>query len=374
MQADVFCRVVDNFGDIGVTWRLVRQLQHEHQWSIRLWVDDLKSFQRLEARIDCQASLQVIEHIEIVHWVLPAPDFIPRPLVLSSFSCDLPETYIARLHQTHSTWINLEYLSAEAWVEGCHGLPSLRGDGLSSHFFFPGFNARTGGLLRERDLLTRRDAWQKDRYKQHQMLRRLGVSEYALNALEHTEPTRARLVSLFCYPHARVEQLLEALSKDSRPSVLLVPEGIAPALLTGRQGPLKQVYIERIPFVSQSEYDQLLWMADLNFVRGEDSIVRAIWSGKPLIWQIYPQTEGTHLIKLEAWLKISGLPEKIQDLLRHWNADTASPDLSNHIEQALSDEAYAQWSSHAQALSHTLAQETDFAQALHNFYRSKQTA
>jgi len=374
MRADVFCRVVDNYGDIGVTWRLVRQLQHEHQWSIRLWVDDLKSFQRLETRVDCQASQQTIEHVEIVHWAEPAPDLIPRSVVLSSFSCDLPEAYIARLHQTPATWINLEYLSAETWVEGCHGLPSLRGDGLSSHFFFPGFNPRTGGLLRERDLLTRRDAWQKDRYRQHQMLRRLGVSEDALRALEHAEPTRARLVSLFCYPHAPVEQLLEALSKDSHPSVLLVPEGVAPALLTGRQGLLKQVYVERIPFVSQPEYDQLLWMADLNFVRGEDSIVRALWSGKPLIWQIYPQTEGTHLIKLEAWLKISGLPDKIQDLLRHWNADTASTDVSNHLEQALSNEAYAQWSSHAQALSHTLAQETDFAQVLHNFCRSKQTS
>ncbi len=138
MQADVFCRVVDNFGDIGVTWRLVRQLQREHNWLIRLWVDDLKSFQRLEARVDLYALQQVIEHIEIIHWGDPAPDLIPYPIVLCSFSCDLPATYIAQLHQRPALWLNLEYLSAETWVEGCHGLPSLRGDGLSSYFFFPG--------------------------------------------------------------------------------------------------------------------------------------------------------------------------------------------------------------------------------------------
>ena len=373
MQADVFCRVVDNYGDIGVTWRLVRQLQHEHQWSIRLWVDDLKSFQRLEARVDCQASQQMIEHVEIVHWAKPAPDLMPRSVVLSSFSCDLPDAYIARLHQTPATWINLEYLSAEAWVEGCHGLPSLRGDGLSSHFFFPGFNARTGGLLREHDLLTHRDAWQKDLPAQHQMLKRLGVSKEALQAWQQADSVQARLLSLFCYPHAPLEQLLEALAQDTRPSILLVPDGVAPALLTGRQGPSDHVYIERIPFVSQSEYDQLLWMADLNFVRGEDSIVRALWSGKPLIWQIYPQTEGTHLIKLEAWLNISGLPKNIQALISQWNADAVSADLLEGFEEALSDKAYAQWSTHAQALSHALAQETDFAQALHNFCISKQT-
>jgi hypothetical protein len=418
MQADVFCRVVDNFGDIGVTWRLVRQLQREHNWSIRLWVDDLKSFQRLEARVDLHALQQVIDNIEIIHWGDPAPDLIPYPIVLCSFSCDLPTTYIAQLHQRPALWLNLEYLSAETWVEGCHGLPSLRGDGLSSYFFFPGFNARTGGLLRERELLTRRDSWKKDPGGQRQMLERLGVSAQALTAwrlqskvsshrseidskqqsdvqdISLPPSTRditlasqsdahrislspsvhsqaARLLTLFCYPHAPVAQLLEALCAEPRASVVLIPEGVAPELATGRLGPCKQVYLERIPFVSQPEYDQLLWMADLNFVRGEDSIVRAVWAGKPLIWQIYPQTEGTHLIKLEAWLKISSLPTDIQDLMRNWNADTVSADLANGFAQAVNPDAYSQWSSTALALSHSLVQDVDFAQALHDFCASK---
>jgi uncharacterized repeat protein (TIGR03837 family) len=255
MQADVFCRVVDNFGDIGVTWRMVRQLQREHHWSIRLWVDDLKSFQRLEARVHLHALLQVIEDIEIIHWGEPAPDLIPYPLVLCGFSCDLPASYIAQLHQRPALWINLEYLSAETWVEGCHGLPSLRGDGLSSYFFFPGFNANTGGLLRERDLLSQRNARQKNLDSQHQLLERLGVSAAALaawlpqptapSASREIEPRRqdevhdgapppsvqihaARLLTLFCYPHAPVSQLLEALCAGSRASIVLVPDGIAP--------------------------------------------------------------------------------------------------------------------------------------------------
>ena len=389
MQADVFCRVVDNFGDIGVTWRLVRQLQREHHWSIRLWVDDLKSFQRLEARVHLHALQQVIDHIEIIHWGDPAPDLIPYPLVLCSFSCNLPATYIVQLHERPALWVNLEYLSAETWVEGCHGLPSLRGDGLSSYFFFPGFNANTGGLLRERDLLSQRNAWKKNLDGQYQLLNRLGVSAKALaawlpqptvsNASIEISPPRsiqvqaARLLTLFCYPHAPVAQLLEALCADSRASIVLIPDGVAPELTTGRQGSLQQIYIERIPFVSQPEYDQLLGMADLNFVRGEDSVVRALWAGKPLVWQIYPQTEGTHLVKLEAWLKISNLPADTQALLRHWNADSAAADLPKAFEQALQPKAFAQWSSDALALSHTLAQEIDFAQALHDFCVSKAT-
>ena len=161
--------------------------------------------------------------------------------------------------------------------------------------------------------------------------------------------------------------MLETLCASPRASVVLVPQGVAPTLATGRLGPLGQVYIERIPFVAQPAYDQLLWMADLNFVRGEDSVVRALWAGKPLVWQIYPQTEGTHLVKLEAWLTSSNLPAGLQALLRHWNADSAAADWSTGFEQALQPKAFAQWSSHALALSHTLAQDTDFAQALHDF-------
>jgi len=401
MQADVFCRVVDNFGDIGVTWRLVRQLQREHNWSIRLWVDDLKSFQRLEARVHLHALQQVIEHIEIIHWGDPALDLIPYPIVLCSFSCDLPATYIAQIHKRPALWVNLEYLSAETWVEGCHGLPSLRGDGLSSYFFFPGFNANTGGLLRERELLTHRDSWQKNFDSQHRMLERLGVSAAALTAwrLQSTVSSHqseidskrqsevqdislppsvhsqaARILTLFCYPRAPAAQLLDALCADSRATVVLIPQGVAPDLTTGRLGPSKQVYIERIPFVSQPEYDQLLWMADLNFVRGEDSVVRGLWAGRPLVWQIYPQTEGTHLIKLEAWLEMSGLAQEVKTLLRSWNADASgTTDLTLQVSHALSHDAYAQWSSHTLALSHTLAQKVDFAQALHDFCVSKIT-
>ena len=116
-------------------------------------------------------------------------------------------------------------------------------------------------------------------------------------------------------------------------------------------------------------------MADLNFVRGEDSIVRAVWAGKPLIWQIYPQTEGTHLVKLEAWLEMSGLAPEVKTLQRSWNADSAgNTNLTASFSHMLDQDAYAQWSGHTLALSHQLAQGTDFAQALHDFCASKITS
>jgi uncharacterized repeat protein (TIGR03837 family) len=57
-----------------------------------------------------------------------------------------------------------------------------------------------------------------------------------------------------------------------------------------------------IPFLPQDRYDQLLWACDVNFVRGEDSFVRAQWAGRPFVWHIYPQDEGAHWVKLAAFL------------------------------------------------------------------------
>jgi uncharacterized repeat protein (TIGR03837 family) len=355
MQADVFCRVIDNYGDIGVTWRLVRQLQREHGWQIRLWVDDLKSFQRLEPQI-ALAAQQDLNGIEVIDWT-QAADFTPRPVVIATFSCDLPEPYIENLRAqaTVSTstslnpaspgtpktlWINLEYLSAEDWVEGCHQLPSLRSDGLSSHFFFPGFTAQTGGLLRESDLIAQRDAWQADRAGQRVFLENLGLSQAAITALfpVTANAPAARLVNLFCYENSPVAALIGMLGADTQQTVLLIPEGIHPEYQSGQYGQLR---IERVPFLPQTEYDKILWTADLNFVRGEDSIIRGIWAGKPLIWQIYPQTENTHLEKLQAWLARTGLPDDICRLMMCWNPESAESD-SEKVENLTSPAKQAQ--------------------------------
>jgi len=388
MHADVFCRVIDNYGDIGVTWRLVRQLQTEHDWQIRLWVDDLKSFQRLEPRI-VLAAHQHISGIEIVDWS-KAADFTPAEVVIATFSCELPEPYLENLRADHAgstLWINLEYLSAESWVEGCHGLPALRADGLSSHFFFPGFTPRTGGLLRESDLIAQKNAWLADHQAQKKFLKNLGLSRSGMHAIfpeeEQDAKSETRLISLFCYDNAPVASLIETLKANPISTVLLIPDGIHTDYQTGQYG---QLFIERIPFLPQTEYDKLLWIADLNFVRGEDSIVRGIWAGKPLIWQIYPQTANTHHEKLQAWLDVATMPEEIGQLIRSWNPE--SPDtpqikesgytnswgdnFSNALQAQLASANFKIWQRHAARFSQEQSAITNLATSLTTFCLSKQ--
>lgn len=386
MRADIFCRVIDNFGDIGVTWRLVRQLQREHHWQIRLWVDELNSFQRLEPRLSV-ATTQNIEGIDIIHWP-HATDFTPAPIVIATFSCDLPDPYVENMlaqrnHPTtrpQSLWINLEYLSAENWIEGCHGLPSLRSDGLSSYFFFPGFTQHTGGLLREAALIAQRDAWQADRTAQRVFLEKLGLSQAAIAALFPVirDNPAARLVNLFCYNNAPVDALIGVFRADVRQTVLLIPEGIYPNYTSGQQG---QLYIERVPFLPQTEYDKVLWTADLNFVRGEDSIVRGIWAGKPLIWQIYPQAENTHLVKLRAWLAQAGLPEDICNVMMRWNPESTPinsvtiddcAEFSRALQRQLKPENFHAWQHQALRFCTSQTAQTDLACALTTFCLNKQ--
>jgi len=77
-------------------------------------------------------------------------------------------------------------------------------------------------------------------------------------------------------------------------------------------------------------------------VRGEDSWIRAIWAGKPFIWQPYWQTEDTHLIKLQAFLDTfyNHLDTKRQQtntaLYLAWTQGKLETQIWNHYLQQLS--------------------------------------
>lgn len=335
---DIFCKLVDNFGDIGVCWRLARQLSTENGFSVRLWIDDPAPLALLCPAFDPLAIPCFIDGIEINHWNGMGNYGEIGDVVVEAFGCELPIEYLDAMEERASPplWINLEYLSAESWVEACHRLPSPHPSrSLTRFFFFPGFSSGTGGLLREADLGARRVAFQADPAAQAGMLAGLGV---------HEEPPGAIDVSLFAYDHPRLEDLVRAWSASDQPVCVRVPEGrILPRLgralgLGGgmavgdrvRQGALR---VHVLPFVPQPEYDRLLWASDLNFVRGEDSFVRAQWARRPLVWQIYPQHDEIHHAKLEAFMEryCEGLEASAARALRHfwraWNGVGGAPTL-----------------------------------------------
>ncbi|MBY0483709.1 elongation factor P maturation arginine rhamnosyltransferase EarP [Nitrosomonas sp.] len=319
-QWDIFCTIIDNFGDIGVCWRLARQLTQDHHQVVRLWVDDLTSFSCVAPDVNPEIQQQVVQGVEICHWQYISVEVEPAEVVIEAFACELPDVYVAALLQRKKqpVWINLEYLSAEPWVVQCHGLPSPHPRlPLVKTFFFPGFVQGTGGLLREKNLIARRSTFSPT--AERAFLQR--------KDLLARKPDEIR-ISLFCYDTAPVTKLIRVLSESSKPVLLIVPEGsvagnIASQLnnslsQTGKLIQHGQLTVRIIPFMEQTDYDRLLWSCDFNFVRGEDSFVRAQWAGNPFVWNIYPQTEGTHWKKLDAFLELytANMPEDMTGAVR----------------------------------------------------------
>ncbi len=365
LSFDIFCRVIDNFGDIGVCWRLARQLAHMPQRHVvRLWVDDLCSFARIEHQVDPSAQQQTVGDVSIVHWTRIVPNLQPHDIVIEAFACDPPASFLQAMVERDSLWINLEYLSGESWVETCHALPSAQASGLRKTFFFPGFTPATGGLLREPQLLAVRDRWLADPTLHPALLRTIGVPERQIEGIGQG----MRQVFLFCYPDAPATALVDVLARQKEPTLLIVPTGVYPSLLDARHD---KVHVHQMPFVDQRAFDRLLWSSDLNCVRGEDSLVRGLWAGKPLIWQIYAQQENAHMIKLQAWLDKSPFEAAVQHAMKQWN--TADGDaFGQALQAAMRPDDWAQWQSHSALWCAQLAQYPDLAQSLIDFCAQQQ--
>ena len=326
----LFCRVVDNYGDVGICWRLARQLQQEHGIDVTLWVDDLQRFQRISPGVVITAEVQLHAGVTVRHWrdqagVFSAGDV--ADIVIEFFGCELPPGYIAAMAECipRPVWLNLEGLSAEEWVEGCHTLPSPHPRlPLTKYFFFPGFTNKTGGLLCESSLDSQRQQFQSNQAAMTTFLAQFGVTPTEMASLK---------VSLFCYPHAPVAALFDAWQSGDAAVSCLVPEGVAVEAIQAFLGQEAKAGAARtrgaltvrvLPLVAQPDYDKLLWVCDLNFVRGEDSFVRAQWAGKPFVWHIYPQDENLHHVKLRAFLqRYADNIESLIDCSLRWNGAEA---------------------------------------------------
>jgi uncharacterized repeat protein (TIGR03837 family) len=370
--------VVDNYGDLAVCRRVALNLAALGQ-CVRLWVDDAALMHRMDPhmpRADESFWQTGSAAVAWVHWQAQHEAQCreqPGDVVIEAFGCNPPEAFVRhmreRLAQTAAAppvWINLEYLSAEAYVERSHGLPSPQhagqGAGLTKWFFYPGFTRRTGGLLMEGGLMDRRLQFDRRAW-----LRGIGV-----------EHGGERLVSVFAYPRAPLENWMATLARtaqeDHTPVRLMVTQGPlqsrARKWLAAHPAAATKLRLTELPWLSSEDFDHLLWACDLNLVRGEDSLVRAIWAGQPFIWQIYEQEDGVHAQKLQAFWQTVMAPHEapaagLQTLAawwQGWNGLTAWPE-STPFPWA----DWPHWASAFTSVRQTLAQQTALAPALLEF-------
>ena len=307
---DIFCQVIDNFGDIGVCWRLAAELG-ERGMDVTLRIDDANALSWM--------APQGHPKVRVLPYEAPYDD--NPDVVIEAFGCEAPIPYLQALAQRHAdcesqsqpcpVLINLEYLSAEDYVERCHRLPSriLSGPatGMTRWFFYPGFTEKTGGLIRELNLLERQNQFDKAAWR-----------------TAHGIPAKACAISLFCYEPNALGQFLTQLTEphpELSPQLLVTPGRASAAVQAHTTS--EQLHPIYLPTRSQLAFDEMLWACDLNLVRGEDSLVRALWAGQAFVWHIYPQHDNAHHAKLHAFLNWLEAPDSLRAFHLAWNGITA---------------------------------------------------
>jgi uncharacterized repeat protein (TIGR03837 family) len=357
LQWDIFCHVIDNHGDLGVSWRLAVDLA-ERGHSVRLWVDDASALVWMAPNGHPK--------VEVSKWSDAETALKTGDVVIEAFGCKLPTHIENLIAQQRSIWINLEYLSAEGYVTQSHGLasPVMQGPakGQTKWFFYPGFVTGTGGLLRETDLKQRQSAFDRNAW----------LARYAPEISKTKTHPQTRWISLFCYEPSALQDLLTQLVIDNAPTNLLVTQGRSQQAVAQALNVLEipasgtgHLQIEQLPYLSQTDYDHLLWACDLNFVRGEDSVIRALWTGKPFVWQIYPQDDQAHHLKLQAFCDTLQMPQDLAELHKIWNG------ISNKRLTSPKPTQLQDWTSWASKIKADLGGQDDLVTQLGQFVSQK---
>lgn len=302
---DIFCEIIDNYGDIGVVYRTAKELQKIFPKSkIRAFLNKLDEFKKINSQVLDLPSQNIdgIEYITFDYLRDNANELLTAQVIIEAFGCQIPKEYMEIAYDNSELLINLEYLSAEDWIEDFHLQSSPLGRGkLKKVFFMPGFTEKSGGVIADSNYLER-------------IQRVLENKEfYEKKYLSDIEDRENKIIgTLFSY-EKNFTPLLEDLKKLNKDVVILAmgektQDSLRKILknfsIEDFRNSLKygKIEIRFLNFLNQEEYEELINIVDFNFVRGEDSFIRAVLTGKPYMWHIYCQEEYAHMDKIEGFL------------------------------------------------------------------------
>lgn len=300
---DIFCEIIDNFGDIGVVYRISKELKKIFQnVRIRIVLNRLEEFKAINKKVKdtdyqeidgliCVTEKYVKENME---------SFGVSDVFIEAFGCNVPEEYVKAAKENSKLWINLEYLSGEKWIEDFHLCESLiDSKTLKKIFFMPGFSEKSGGVIIDSGFLERMKFGKENR------------DEVFKKYFKDFDLKDKFIGTIFSY-EKNFENLLETLKNYEKETILLLMgektqksfSEILKKNLTEdygnivKYGKITMIYSD---FFSQEEYEEIISASDFNFTRGEDSFVRGIILGKPFMWHIYLQEEKAHMDKIKAF-------------------------------------------------------------------------
>ena len=279
---DIFCQVIDNYGDVGVAYRLVREFKRVYpNKKLRFVINQIEELNLIRKS----------ENIEVILYKDISKIENSADLIIESFGCEIPKEYMDKALKKSKLIINLEYFSAEKWVDDFHLQESFLGGNLKKYFFIPGLSEKSGGILLDNEFLERKKKVEANK-------------EYYLEKFEIKEKYDL-IGSVFSY-EKNFDSLIEELKKLDKKIILLIlsektQKNFIKYFDNGNN--YDKIKFVKLPFFTYDKYEELLALCDFNLVRGEDSFVRALLLGKPFLWHIYPQDENTHIKKLESFLE-----------------------------------------------------------------------
>jgi uncharacterized repeat protein (TIGR03837 family) len=311
---DIFCEVIDNFGDAGVVYRFAREFKLAHpRCRVRVFIDIIATLQSIVPAIDLHKQVQEYNDIIYIQSQTLSPALVETlgtpDVLIEAFGCTIPDCVISAAARHTRLHINLEYLSAESWVDSYHLKESLMGyPVMKKYFYMPGFTPTTGGILVDTHSEHFRNNLGKNRY------------DYITEVLKQFKiyvpaPEQCMFGSLFTYTRNFDALLHECSSIEKDVYILVFGEKskagmqqsslfIQSEKLSANAFRYNRVHILFMPFLPQQLYDELLCTMDFNIVRGEDSLVRAIQARKPFIWNAYLQEKKYQHVKVAALLAL----------------------------------------------------------------------
>ncbi|TDT68027.1 putative repeat protein (TIGR03837 family) [Hypnocyclicus thermotrophus] len=283
----IFCNVIDNYGDIGFVFRLARQLHKRNdKLEIKVFLNNLKSFNKINKNISINKTQQKLGNILYID--INKVDYFEiekSEIVIEAFGCDIDESYFENNNKTKLI-INLEYLNIEEWTKDYHLMPSYSGyNNIKKYFFMPGIEEGTGGIISDFEI----PIYSKKYFFNNELKLDINIEN--------------KIITIFTYEF-NFDNLMKYLKKQKQNYTLLLFGEKTQKYFRGLDKKIDNIDLIFMNYLSQEDFDKVLYFSDYNLVRGEESFVRAILAGKPFLWHAYCQEELEHLNKISGFLQI----------------------------------------------------------------------